>query len=192
MYSELDPLTEAYLLTSGTVRLFVGEGVSAKTTLLLGAPALFGDRDILAACAVSQESARSVSKANLLCYDRAEVLDAFESASDVRAVWVQDLLARYARSIRHIGYLAQPIEKRVLWLLYEEQRAGRTELPNYESLALMADSAVKSIGRAVRALVDGASLVLDEQRGFRLSEDAVEELEASELVGLVHRMVEQK
>ena len=57
VFHTLDPLEEVYLLVEGEVRLFAGEGELSRTTLLLRAPALFGDRDIAAGCSTSQESA---------------------------------------------------------------------------------------------------------------------------------------
>jgi hypothetical protein len=187
IYGELDPITEVYLLSAGTVRLFVGEGTNARTTLLLEAPALFGDRDVLAGCAVSQEAARSVSKASLLCYERAHLEAAFTDPEI--GPWLSaDLVRRYARTVRFGGFLSQPLEQRILWLLYERQAIGAHDLPAYEHLASMADSSVKSIGRAIRTLQDDHSMTIDDARRFVVAPETLNELASSELVGLVHRL----
>lgn len=187
IFSEQDPLTELYLLVSGTVRLFVGEGPTRRTTLLLTAPALFADRDLLAGCAVSQEAARSVERAHLLCHPAANLAEAWAQEA-LRPAWTKDLLRRAARASRFAAYLAQPLEDRLLWLLHEHAGANEGELPTHESLALMTDAAEKSVGRALRTLEETGRLTLVGRRGWRFPPETAALLFDSGLLPLLHRI----
>ncbi|MBK6689519.1 MAG: Crp/Fnr family transcriptional regulator [Deltaproteobacteria bacterium] len=187
IYGEQDPLTEVYLLVSGLVRLFVGDDANRRTTGILSPPALFGDRDLLAGCPVSQESARSVERAHLLCFMTTD-LDTAWADPHLREVWTTDLLRRSARASRFAAYLSQPLEDRLLWILKEHHPTGEGELPIYESLALMTDSAEKSVGRALRTLEESGRLELIGKRGWRFSPQTKESLDEAQLLGLFHHL----
>src|SRR5688572_3814922 len=63
IFYEADPADAVYVLLEGIVRTFVSFGEDApeeRTTLLLRAPAIFGDRDVLAS-GVAQESAEALT-----------------------------------------------------------------------------------------------------------------------------------
>lgn len=187
IYGEQDPLTEIYLLVSGLVRLFVGDDANRRTTAILGPPALFGDRDVLAGCPVSQESARSVERAHLLCFPTSELHSAWADPI-LREALTIDLLRRSARASRFAAYLSQPLEDRLLWILKEHHPQGEGELPIYESLALMTDAAEKSVGRALRTLEERGRLELVGKRGWRFPPHTKESLEEAQLLGLFHHL----
>lgn len=185
IYTQGDPLNEIYVLTEGLVRLFVGDG--ARTALLLRAPALFGDRDVLSGCDFSQESAESVSRARLIAWPRAD-LEATLAADP--ALWRQvaeDLIQRYARTVRFADYTAQPIERRLLWMLRELRRSDTNELPPYEHLAIFADTTPKSVGRAMRDLEEAGLIRRTSNRAFELDTEALLDLGDAELLSLFHQ-----
>lgn len=188
IYGEQDPLTEIYLLVSGLVRLFVGDDANRRTTAILGPPALFGDRDLLAGCPVSQESARSVERAHLLCFPTSDLQTAWADPI-LHDALTTDLLRRSARASRFAAYLAQPLEDRLLWILKEHHPEGEGELPIYESLALMTDSAEKSVGRALRTLEESGRLELIGKRAWRFPPQTQESLEEAQLLGLFHHLL---
>jgi CRP-like cAMP-binding protein len=183
IYVELDPPSEVYLLTRGWVQLFVGDGKQRQTSLFLRAPALFGDRDVIAGCAITHESARSVSSANLLCFSRESLEEAYAADRDFADALHRDLVVRYARSLTFSSFRAMNLENRVLWILWE---LGSTTLPTYETLALLTDASQKSVGRAVKALQDDGRLELRAERQLVVSQQTWDELGAPESLGLFH------
>ncbi|MBI5508979.1 MAG: Crp/Fnr family transcriptional regulator [Deltaproteobacteria bacterium] len=189
IYSVRDPLDQVYLLVDGMVRLYVGEAKKARTSLFLRAPALFGDRDLVAGCTVSQESAQSVAQARLLSWPAATLAALLGSAGPARDLVLCDLVRRYARSSRFSDYLALPLAARLTWLLLELAAGGDRLLPRYEILARLADSSAKSVGRAIGALQQAGTLRLENDRRFALAAAAKDELGVGELLGLFHRLV---
>jgi CRP-like cAMP-binding protein len=139
-----------YVLVEGEVRTSVStEEGSEHTTLLYGAPAMFGDRDLLANLA-AEETATALTACQLLLFDRAALIEAYAAEG-----WMltADLACRYAATVAWERLSQAPLAARLAVLLRDCEA-----LPSQAYLAEALGAAPKSIGRALVTLREQAIL----------------------------------
>jgi CRP-like cAMP-binding protein len=143
VFHEGDPSDGVYLLIEGEVRTFAGTDDAERTTSLLRAPALFGDRDAIAGVD-AQDGASALLPSRLLVFDRAD-LDALVAAD--AAFVLRDLAERGARAAALASLAMLPIADRVLRIA-----SDAAAIPDLDYLADIAGATPKSISRAVAEL----------------------------------------
>jgi CRP-like cAMP-binding protein len=171
IFYESDPADAVYLLVEGVVITSVSFGEdeeSERTTSILRAPAIFGDRDILADVS-ARESAEAYSAASLLLWDRAALLAQWETDPELRARLGRDLAARYAKSCALASIFIAPLAHRIAAILRDEAEAGVKEAAPVERIAKITRAAPKSVLRALAALreqqaIGESGLTLDESK----------------------------
>lgn len=147
LYHAGDPSDGVYILTSGYARAYVGEGGASRTTLLVRAPAILGDRDVLAGCS-ARDTVRLVTAARLMTISREEFLREWERSTELRGWLTDDLARRYATTIRWIELDSLSLVERLQRLL----RVLETPAPSIDVLASMLGLSRRSIFRALAEL----------------------------------------
>lgn len=107
-----DPSDAVYLLIRGEARCSVDGRFGGRTTLLLRAPALVGDRDVLAR-ADARENIDLLTPSQVLVWTRDEFLAEWDQDESLRAWLFRDIAARYAASLAFAELAAAPAEARV-------------------------------------------------------------------------------
>jgi CRP-like cAMP-binding protein len=155
IYSQGDPADTVYVLIEGEVTLTVGpssdRGQRERNTLLLRAPAILGDRDVLTS-KVYLEGARCLTPARVLAWEAHEFLDCWRTDAVFQAALSLDLAHRYARSIALRAMDALPLETRIPHLL-GAAGLNRTDTAT-EYLELLFNTTAKSISRALSSPED--------------------------------------
>jgi CRP-like cAMP-binding protein len=148
IFHEGDPSDAIYVLLEGEVRTSVcPEGGADHTTLLYGAPALLGDRDLLANVA-AQESAMALTPSRLVLFPRAALR---EAQAEIGPALLEDLARRYTRTLVWARLSQAPLQAR-LGMLLRDCLAIRAELPAPAYLAEALAASPKSISRAMMQL----------------------------------------
>lgn len=147
LYHAGDPSDGVYVLTSGYARAYVGEGTTSRTTLLVRAPAILGDRDVLANC-TARDTVRLVTPSRLMTISREEFIREWEGSSQLRSWLTDDLARRYATTIRWIELDSLNLVERLSRLL----RVLETPAPSIDVLASMLGLSRRSIFRALAEL----------------------------------------
>src|SRR5687768_834363 len=116
-FHEGDPSDAIYLLVEGEMRMFVArpDDGDERTTLLLRAPAIFGDRDVLAE-GPARESAAALTPARLVIFERALFFEAWNDRSFADRV-ARDLAARSALTATFAALGLSPLLHRVAVML---------------------------------------------------------------------------
>jgi CRP-like cAMP-binding protein len=178
IFHEGDPSDAAYVLVEGEMRMFVsGSDDDQRSTLLLRAPAIFGDRDLLARCA-ARESAAAVTPARLVIFDRAAFFEAWGEREFADRI-ARDLAERSALTAVTASLGLAPLVHRVAVMLRD--RTG--PLPAPELLAEIACTAPKSIARALGELKKAGALIED-----RLDEEVLASLDVPDIPTLFHSL----
>ncbi|MEZ0310351.1 MAG: Crp/Fnr family transcriptional regulator [Myxococcota bacterium] len=147
LYHAGDPSDGVYILASGYARAYVGEGSASRTTLLVRAPAILGDRDVLANCS-ARDTVRLVTPSRLMTLSREEFIREWEGSSELRNWLTDDLARRYATTIRWIELDSMSLVERLSRLL----RVLETPTPSIDILASMLGLSRRSIFRALAEL----------------------------------------
>lgn len=147
LYHAGDPSDGVYILASGYARAYVGEGSASRTTLLVRAPAILGDRDVLANCS-ARDTVRLVTPARLMTISREEFVQEWEGSAQLRSWLTDDLARRYATTIRWIELDSLSLVERLSRLL----RVLETPAPSIDVLASMLGLSRRSIFRALAEL----------------------------------------
>ncbi|MEZ4272132.1 MAG: Crp/Fnr family transcriptional regulator [Myxococcota bacterium] len=163
VYHQSDPSDAVYLLVDGELRAFVGEGSETKTTLLLRAPAVFGDRDVL----VGEHAAESVVSlgASRLFIWQAQSFEAeFTSNALLRQVLWDDMARRYTRSLE-LGLLQlSTVDVRIAATTHEA--SGHQESMPIEYMAMIWGISTRSVARALANLRRAPGIEQEQQRLF--------------------------
>lgn len=157
LYHAGDPSDAVYFLVSGVARAYVGEGQSSRTTLLIKAPALLGDRDVLAGCN-ARDTVRLVTKSKLITWSREEFMAEWMRSPELRAMVTDDLARRYATTIRWIELDSLHLTDRLSTLLAV---LGGPQ-PSIDELASMLGLSRRSIFRALAELREHPAAESDE------------------------------
>jgi CRP-like cAMP-binding protein len=149
IFAEGDPSDTVFILVEGQVALTVatpGGEPAERNTLLLRAPALFGDRDVLSENGCL-EGARCLVPARLLALDAADFRAEWAADPELRKVLARDLARRYTAAILLQRLQELPLPSRLPLL----QAAAPREWPPLTPamLALLANATSKSISRAL-------------------------------------------
>ncbi|MEO1480929.1 MAG: cyclic nucleotide-binding domain-containing protein [Myxococcota bacterium] len=112
LYHATDPSDAVYLLLSGEARCYVDGEHGAQTTLLVRAPAVLGDRDVLAGTE-STESIDLLSPSRLLLWSHDEFLREWAGNDSLRHWLFRDVAGRYAASLRFAALATAPAKTRV-------------------------------------------------------------------------------
>lgn len=175
LYHAGDPSDGVYVLASGYARAYVGEGGASRTTLLVRAPAILGDRDVLANCS-ARDTVRLVTPARLMTISREEFIREWEGSTELRGWLTDDLARRYATTIRWIELDSLSLVERLSRLL----RVLETPAPSIDVLASMLGLSRRSIFRALAEL---------RERG---NEDAALNENAEEESKLIHSLATER
>ncbi len=152
LYHAGDPSDGVYILTSGYARAYVGEGSASRTTLLVRAPAILGDRDVLANC-TARDTVRLVTPARLMTVSREDFVQEWESSTELRNWLTDDLARRYATTIRWIELDSLSLVERLSRLL----KVLETPAPSIDVLASMLGLSRRSIFRALAEIRERGS-----------------------------------
>jgi CRP-like cAMP-binding protein len=177
-----DPSDAVYLLLDGEVRSAVSASSNESgetTTLLLRAPAMFGDRDVLTS-SVALETAQCLTQSTLVAIPAPEFLALWTKKPELREVLALDLVTRYARTLAIVELEQSPLALRVAALLEERARRNIAEMPSKKYLCLATSSADKSVVRAIATLRESKVLAVEEGRAI-LDLAKLRELEAPEV-----------
>jgi CRP-like cAMP-binding protein len=159
-----DPSDAVYLLVSGFARGYVGEGQSSRTTLLIKAPALLGDRDVLAGCN-ARDTVRLVSKSKLITWSREDFIAEWTHSPELRALVTDDMARRYATTIRWIELDSLQLTDRLSTLL---NVLGGPQ-PSIDELAAMLGLSRRSIFRALAELRERSAVISDDAQEEKVS-----------------------
>jgi CRP-like cAMP-binding protein len=154
LFHQGDPSDSIYLLVAGELRTSVSPASTdqeERTTLLLRAPALVGDRDTLES-KIALETARCTTPSLLVSFADSAFLESWADDARLRELIGRDLIARYARTLIMAELEQTPLWSRIGAILEDLQRRGdaRTNDPGY--LALLTGRPHKSIVRALATL----------------------------------------
>jgi CRP-like cAMP-binding protein len=150
VFAQGDPSDAVYLLIAGEVSLSVSveeQDVAERTTALLRAPALLGDRDLIAQ-APALEGARCLTAARLLVFPEAAFWAEWNSDAALARALSEDLARRMASSLllRRLDAFALP---RKLAALVSALNLASGALPDHGYLAAITNATPKSVGRAL-------------------------------------------
>jgi hypothetical protein len=148
VYEAGDPADDIYLLLDGSLIVRTGED-QRQVSLVLEAPALWGDVELLAAASVRAASLDAVGVACLLRFDL-ESLHAARSKPGFLEWHDRDLAQRLHRMLLSGSGVWAPLERRLLHLL--RVFAGREERIAPERLAKMTGASLKAVQRALKKI----------------------------------------
>lgn len=153
IFYEGDPSDAVYVLIEGEVRSFVSraEDTNAKTTLLLRAPALFGDRDVLTGTS-ARETTVCLTPSRLLSWPSDTFFEAWTADTNLRSLVAQDLAARYTRTLELAALQLSPLVDFVQAVLRDRELRGDHARPKAADLAPITGAAPKTVARALARL----------------------------------------
>jgi CRP-like cAMP-binding protein len=186
IFHRMDAMDSIFVLARGRIRCFVGDE-DETTTLLLEAPAVFGDRDLLEGV-VSQESAQALEPSTVCLWSRAAFTAAWRDDQDLRAWLGRDLRARYVSALSLLEVARKPLTARLLGFLREEELRGARALPARSWLARLCGTTERSVRRALLDLQAGGALAVGADR-FAVDVDALERAGLDREPHLYHRLV---
>jgi CRP-like cAMP-binding protein len=153
VYEAGDPADDVYLLLDGSLIVRTGED-QRQVALVLEAPAMWGDIELLAAAPLRAASLDAVGVACLLRFDLPALLAARSKTSFLE--WHErDLAERLHRMLLSGSGAWAPLERRLLHLL--RVFAGREERLAPERLARMTGASLKAVQRALRKIEQEAA-----------------------------------
>jgi CRP/FNR family cyclic AMP-dependent transcriptional regulator len=154
LFHDGDPSDEVYLLVSGEVRLaVVGKGEGERTTLLCRAPALVGDRDLLADTP-AREAGLCLTACELYLFGRAQLFA--ELKHDPLRAWLhRDLAVRYVRSLELQRLSAHTLTYRVAAFL-RDAAERQVAAPGTRYLCSVLGATDKAVLRSLSSLRSGA------------------------------------
>jgi CRP-like cAMP-binding protein len=174
IYDEEDPADAVYLLLEGSaVGLSVRDDnpVSEQATILLTAPALLGDREMIAGIPL-QETVGCLSNCRILCWSREAFLERW-AGSAMKMLLAKDLAARFASAMQLATIQRLKVPRKVHLVLDALQGANRPIVePTPELLATIVGANRKTVQRALRTLERQGSL----ERGGRVARPPTEKL----------------
>ena len=148
IYDAGDPSDTVYILASGFARAYVGDGLSSRTTMLIKAPAVIGDRDILSGHTAMPDTVRLLTNACLFAFSREDFTAQWHASPQLRKLLADDLAQRYVTMLRWIELDASDVSDRVAQLL---PALGDVK-PSVASLGTMLGLSRRSVFRALAAL----------------------------------------
>jgi len=125
LFNADDPSDSVYFLVDGDAKGCLGEGDVLVTTSLLRAPAVFGDRDVLAGCP-ARETVQFVTSGRVVWWERQRFLDAWRHDAELRELLAVDLARRHVASLQLEALRRLPSEARVAHLFHTFQRSSAT------------------------------------------------------------------
>jgi CRP-like cAMP-binding protein len=167
VFSQGDPSDAVYLLVSGEVAMNVsveGDEVKSQTTCLFRAPALMGDRDLLAQVPAI-EGARCLTAARLLVFPADVFMAQWNSDTELVRALSEDLSRRSAASVLMLNLEALTLPRK-LSVLMAALGAGPGQTPDPSYLAAIINATPKSI---VRALAQAAPAVPSDDEHLELA-----------------------
>ena len=158
-----DPSDAVYLLVEGEARCWVGNSDNKQVTLLLRAPAFFGDRDLLANVE-AHETVQLVTPGRILMWGRKGFSAAWRESKALRERVTRDLAVRYVRSLAFRELALEPMHARLMFVLHDRLQRGITSMPNTKYLAYLLSTGEKSTARALTELKKSSTLVVENDR----------------------------
>jgi CRP-like cAMP-binding protein len=174
-----DPSDAFYLLLEGEMRAFVGVRPETRTTLLLRAPAFFGDRDLLAKTPAS-ETYELLTPGRILVWEGTAFTSEYEQHETLRRFVGSDLIRRYVRATLTAMLSVMPLPQRIAHFLGAMARHGAGALPDLAYLARVLDVAERPVSRALTELRRDGILTVN-GGDFSVRSDASAETEPARL-----------
>lgn len=184
VFHERDPADTVYLLLEGMVEALI-TGADPETNerpvLLLEAPAVFGDREILSETN-ALETMRCLTPVQLLTFSAERFLEEWTSDADLRERLARDLAMRYSRSLALAALQLAPLRDRILgFLLFLEGRSEIFSNPA-RSLSALVGANEKTVSRMLLRLREEGAVIEAEDGALRVAPQA----SAGRTVGPVH------
>ncbi|MCC7386935.1 MAG: Crp/Fnr family transcriptional regulator [Deltaproteobacteria bacterium] len=184
VFHERDPADTVYLLLEGMVEALI-TGADPETNerpvLLLEAPAVFGDREILSETS-ALETMRCLTPVQLLTFPAEALLEEWTQDAGLRDRLARDLAMRYSRSLALVALQLAPLRDRILgFLLVLEGRSAIFSNPA-KSLSALVGANEKTVSRMLLRLREEGAVIEADGGALRVAH----EVAAGRPVDLVH------